>query len=50
MTDDEANKILDEMKKSFGNLPNPEHSPIQFNYLCKLYKHYHELQKSNQTT
>ena len=50
MTDEEANKILDEMRKYFGTIPDPEHSPNQFKYLYKLYKHYHELQKPNQTT
>ena len=39
MTDEEAEKIIDEMESQFGVLPNPEHHPKQFNYYLKLYKY-----------
>jgi hypothetical protein len=40
MTDEEIEKILEEMKKMFGDeLPNFEHYPRSFAYYVKLYLH-----------
>jgi hypothetical protein len=41
MTDEQAAKILDEMREMFSTpLPNPEHEPVRFAYYVKLYKYY----------
>jgi len=40
MTDQEIEKILEEMKEMFGDkLPNPDHYPKIFEYFVKLYLH-----------
>lgn len=40
MTDEEVLKIYEEMKEMFGDkIPNPDHSPRQFEYFLKLYWH-----------
>ena len=40
MTDEELERVLDEMREFFGELPNPEHEPIRFAYYVKLWKYY----------
>lgn len=40
MTDEELNKIIDEMFDIFGTLPNPEQEPIRFKHYIKLYRYY----------
>lgn len=40
MTDEEAQAILEDMEKKFGQLPDPNHYPRTFDYLMKLYKQY----------
>jgi len=42
LTDEEANRILNEMLEIFGEgLPNPEHYPLAFEYYVKLYQKYY---------
>ena len=42
LTDEEANRILNEMVEIFGEgLPNPEHYPLAFEYYVKLYRKYY---------
>lgn len=41
MTDDEAEKIYQEIKEYFGkDCPNPEQEPIRFAHYVKLYHFY----------
>jgi len=40
MTDEELNRIIDEMVKHFGELPNPFQEPIRFAYFVKQYHYY----------
>jgi hypothetical protein len=41
MTEKEIIEMYEEMLKEWnGNLPNPEHEPIQFAYYVKLHKYY----------
>jgi hypothetical protein len=42
MTDDEVKIVVEEMERMFGALPSPEHEPIRFAYLVKLYRFYVE--------
>jgi hypothetical protein len=38
MTEEEQNEVIARMLQHYGeNLPNPEHQPIVFNYLSKIY-------------
>lgn len=39
MTDEEAEKIVEDMQRIFPNLPDPVHEPIRAAYYIKLYKH-----------
>lgn len=39
MTEEELKKILEDMEKEMGPLPSPEHEPIRFAYLVKLYQY-----------
>lgn len=41
MTDEQALAIYEDMKRIYGNLPDPDHEPIRFKYYYTLYKHYH---------
>ena len=42
LTDEEANRILNEMVEIFGEgLPNPKHYPLAFEYYVKLYRKYY---------
>jgi hypothetical protein len=34
-------KIMADMEDKFGTLPNPDHQPIQFAHIVKLYKYYY---------
>ena len=45
MTDEEIEKIYNEMEVFFGKLPNFEHEPIQFANHVKLFKYYKERNK-----
>lgn len=50
MTDEEVDKIVDDMIKVFGDkLPNPDAFPQSFEYYCKLYKYFH-MRKENEAT
>lgn len=40
MNDKQAGRVLKEMEEMFGELPNPEHHPIQFMHMCKLFRYY----------
>lgn len=40
MTDQEISLALEEMQTMFGELPNPDHEPIQFANFVTLYKYY----------
>ena len=40
MTDDEFNRIIDDMIVMFGSLPNPIQEPIRFAAYVKLYHYY----------
>lgn len=41
MTDEEANKILEDLLEFYDNdLPNPDQEPIRFAHYIKLYKYY----------
>lgn len=40
MTEEELKKVLEDMEKEMGPLPNPEHEPIRFAYLVKLYQYF----------
>lgn len=31
---------VEEMQKMFGELPNPDHYPLAFQHLVKLYEYY----------
>jgi hypothetical protein len=42
MSDEELNKILDEMYERFDTLPNPFQEPIRFAHHVKLYRFYKE--------
>jgi hypothetical protein len=44
LTDEQIYKVMEEMEKMFGSLPNPEHEPIRFRHLVKLYYYYKGLQ------
>jgi hypothetical protein len=39
MTNEELDKMLNEMYNIFSNLPSPEREPRRFRYYVKLYKH-----------
>lgn len=48
MTDEEMMKIYEDMKKTFGDdldIPNPEHSPMVFEYFLRVFRYYESLQK-----
>ncbi len=47
MTDEEAIKMYEEMLEWFGELPNPDHHPIQFAHCVKLFKYYKERKPSD---
>ena len=48
MTDEEVEKVYDEMVKMFGNeLPHPEHEPIRFTSYVKMYRYLKERSKEN---
>lgn len=40
MTDEQVEKILDEMRKMFGELPNPIHEPRRFANYVRLFEYY----------
>lgn len=41
MTDEQAQEIIDDLVKHFGDaLPNPEHNPKSFDYYLTLYKYF----------
>lgn len=40
MTDAEIQTAIAEMIEMFGELPSPEHEPIQFANMVKLYRYY----------
>jgi len=43
MTDEQILEFYNKMVEFYGrDLPNPEHQPIQFDYLVKMYKYYME--------
>ena len=42
LTDEELNKMLDEMYDRFDTLPNPFQEPIRFAHYIKLYRFYKE--------
>lgn len=42
MSDEELEKIGQHMVELYGDkLPDPEHSPMVFDYFVKMYKFYH---------
>ena len=46
MTDEEVQKIYEDLEKEFGdNLPNHEHYPQQFLYYVKMYMHKKNLER-----
>jgi hypothetical protein len=42
ITDGDLQKLIADMKRFMGDLPDPEHEPIRFAYYLKLYKYYKE--------
>jgi hypothetical protein len=51
MTDEEALAMYDNMVLEYGDkLPDPEHRPIEFKYLYKLYKWTHKDEPTSKTT
>ena len=42
ITDDQLERLIVDMEKTLGPLPNPEQEPIRFAYYLKLYKYYKE--------
>lgn len=42
MSDQELEKILNEMEQLFGNLPNPIQEPIRFKYYVRIWKYIKE--------
>lgn len=47
MTDEEAEKIYEDMLRYFEKLPNPEHEPISFAHYVKLYKFYKQRESNS---
>jgi len=39
-TDQEIQKMYEEMQEMFNDLPNPDHEPRRFAYYVKLYLYY----------
>lgn len=39
MSEEQIREILSNIEKEFGALPNPEHEPLRFAYLVKLYRY-----------
>lgn len=39
MTEQEMIDFIEDMRKFFGKLPNPEHCPIEFAYCVKVYSY-----------
>jgi hypothetical protein len=42
ITDDQLARLVEDMEKFLGPLPNPEQEPKRFAYYIKLYKYYKE--------
>jgi hypothetical protein len=41
MTDEQLEKIMEDLIRIYGDeLPNPDHQPMVFSYLLKLYMKY----------
>jgi hypothetical protein len=48
MNQEQLEKIAQEMLEMFnGRIPNPEHSPKEFEYYVRLYKYEKKLNESN---
>jgi hypothetical protein len=47
MTNEEVIKMYEEMLEWFGELPNPDHDPIQFAHCVKLFKYYKERKEND---
>jgi len=47
MTNEEVIKMYEEMLDWFGELPNPDHHPIQFAQCVKLFKYYKQRKDDN---
>lgn len=39
MTDQEVIDFIEEMRKLFGKIPNPEHCPKEFEYCVKIFSY-----------
>jgi len=39
-----------QMEELYGELPDPDHCPIEFAYLVKLYRTYHAKENLHRTT
>lgn len=50
MTNEEIEKILDDMGTLFPKLPNPEREPRQFKYFVKLFRHIEGLHNEKSET
>jgi hypothetical protein len=42
ITDEQLEKLVKDMERLLGPLPNPEQEPIRFAHYIKLYKYYKE--------
>jgi hypothetical protein len=40
MTDEDLQKIIQEMEDRLGTLPNPDHEPKRFAWYIKLYNYF----------
>jgi hypothetical protein len=50
MTDEQAANIYNELWEMFGDkLPDPEHSPKEFEYFIKLYLYEKKVNESNRS-
>ena len=50
MTDEELLARLTQMEEKMGSLPSPEHEPLRFAYVVKMYNFYKSREHDEQPT